>query len=221
MEELAFSAPIHGINKGLKWGGRESINLARGLRQGDPLSPVLFLLVMDVLHKLINHAAQQGVLQPIGTPAISHQCSLYADDTILFIAPTTQDLVATNAILELFGCASGLCTNMQKCIAAPICCSEEDLDIVQALMLRQILDFPITCLGISLSPSGLRKAHIELMVDKIKGRLPTWKAGLLHKSGRLSLMKSTLSAMPIYTLISIHLPTWALKVIDKYRRGFF
>lgn len=57
-------------------------------------------------------------------------------------------------------------------------------------------------------------------MDKVR-RLPTWKAGLMHKVGRLSLMKSTLSTIPIYTMISINVPAWAIKAVDKCRRGFF
>lgn len=76
----------------------QPIDLVRGLRQGDPLSPMLFILVMDVFHRLLSHAAQQALLKPIGHRAIAHQCSLYADDAILFVTPTVQDLMATKAL---------------------------------------------------------------------------------------------------------------------------
>lgn len=42
----------------------------------------------------------------------------------------------------------------------------------------------------------------------------------MHKVGRVSLVKSTLTAIPIYLLISIKLLAWAINAIDKYRRGF-
>lgn len=101
------------------------IKRQRGLRQGDPLSPMLSLFVMDVLHRMFKHAAMNGMLQPIGHRAITHQCSLYADDVMLFITPTEQDLLTTKTILDIFGSATGLRTNMNKYTIVPICCSDE------------------------------------------------------------------------------------------------
>lgn len=92
----------------------------RGLRQGDPLSPMLFILVMEVLHRLFAAAIQANVLATSPIQAIQHQCSLYADDVVLFITPTRQDLVTTREVLNFFASASGLRTNLTKCQAIPI-----------------------------------------------------------------------------------------------------
>jgi hypothetical protein len=61
----------------------------RGVQQGDSLSPMLFILAMDVLHRMFAKASADGVLQPLQLHEIKFQCSLYADDVILFIRPTT------------------------------------------------------------------------------------------------------------------------------------
>ena len=103
----------------------------RGLRQGDPLSPMLFILVMDVLNRLIEKASTEGLLQPISTRNIHHRVSLYADDVVLFLRPVATDLQVVDALLRLFGTSSGLRTNIQKCSVSPIQCSNEDLAVVQ------------------------------------------------------------------------------------------
>lgn len=100
----------------------------RGVRQGDSLSPLLFILAMDVLHCLIVKACNDGVLRPMEPQGIKFQCSLYADDAILFIRPTTQEALAVKEILCIIGDATGLRTNLSKCSITPIYGGEEALD---------------------------------------------------------------------------------------------
>jgi hypothetical protein len=75
----------------------------RGVRQGDSLSPMLFIIAMDVLHRLFIKAAQDGVLRKMEPAEVRYQCSMYADDVILFIRPTVQEARAVKRILTIFG----------------------------------------------------------------------------------------------------------------------
>jgi hypothetical protein len=58
---------------------------ARGLRQGDPMSLMLFLFIMEVLHILIHKAYSWSLFNPIDVRAIPFRTSLYADDLVLFL----------------------------------------------------------------------------------------------------------------------------------------
>lgn len=69
----------------------EVVRHHQGLRQGDPLSPMLFILAMDVLDRLFAKLEAWQLLQPIGHPAVKHRCNLYADNVILFTAPDTEE----------------------------------------------------------------------------------------------------------------------------------
>jgi hypothetical protein len=87
----------------------------RGLRQGDPLSPLLFDAVMDVLHLLFVRAADVGLLADLAASELRHHMSMYADDVVTFVRPTPLDLHTCAVIVADFGEASGLRTNLAKC----------------------------------------------------------------------------------------------------------
>jgi hypothetical protein len=91
----------------------EYIQHKRGLRQGDSLSPLLFIIVMNVLNGLIVKAADEGLLQPLSTRSIQHRISLYADDVVIFLRPAASDLHLVTRILELFGGAKNQRTEKQ------------------------------------------------------------------------------------------------------------
>jgi hypothetical protein len=76
----------------------ERIVHRRGLRQGDPLSPMLFILVMDVLSHMVAKAAELELLQPLSRRALQHRISLYADDVTLFLRPEAADIQITMAV---------------------------------------------------------------------------------------------------------------------------
>ena len=159
----------------------ERIVHQRGLRQGDPLSPMLFILVMDVLSHLITKASDEQLLQPLARRALQHRISLYADDVVIFLRPSASDIEITLDILQLFGEASGLKTNVQKSSVMPIQCTEEDKLVLQEHLPCQISEFPCKYLGVPLSPLKLTKAQIQPIIEKIGDRLPGWKADCLRK----------------------------------------
>jgi hypothetical protein len=66
---------------------------ARGLWQGDPISPMLFVILMEALNSLIKEADRRGALSPLPGQVIAHRASLYADDLVMLIAPTADDLL--------------------------------------------------------------------------------------------------------------------------------
>ena len=76
-------------------------------------------------------------------------------------------------------------------------------------------------MGLPLSPIRLTKNQLQLAIDKVARHVPTWKANLLQKSGRLTLVDSMLVATAIYPMIVLDLPPWFFVRINKILRNFF
>jgi hypothetical protein len=66
----------------------------RGVRRGDSLSPLLFIIAMDILHRMFQKGCRDGVIRRMQPHEIKYQCSIYADDVMLFIRPTVQEVTA-------------------------------------------------------------------------------------------------------------------------------
>jgi mannosylglycoprotein endo-beta-mannosidase len=192
----------------------------RGLRQGDPLSPMLFILVMDVLGHMISKAASDGLLLPLSRRPLQHRIYIYADDVVLFLRPAVEEINVTMDILNLFGEATGLRTNLQKSNVLPIRCKENELAIVQSLLPCALTDFPCKYLGLPLSLKKLTKEQVQPIIDRIADQLPGWKANLMTKAGRMVQVQFVLTGMLIYMLMAVDLPAWAIKAVDKIKRGF-
>jgi hypothetical protein len=84
----------------------------------------------------------------------------------------------------------------------------------------QIVSFPMKYLGIPLSIAKLLRSALQPLVDTVADRLPTWKGQLMRRSGRLILIKTTLQAIPIYVSISLQLPSWVHKALQKIFKAF-
>ena len=106
----------------------EKIVHQRGLRQGDPISPLLFANVMDCLAACLAEAESCNILMPIGRQTLTFHASLYADDVALVINPNLVEMLSVRHIFRLFGLASGLHTNLAKSSCMPIRCDDINLD---------------------------------------------------------------------------------------------
>jgi hypothetical protein len=132
----------------------------RGLRQGDPLSPQLFVLAVDVISKLIKHATSIGLLQPLHPRRHVPAILLYADDIVLFCHPSHADVATVKGILQLFGSASGLHVNYSKSSASLLHCDVVETTLITQHIACPIVELPITYLGIPLSTRRLTAAQL-------------------------------------------------------------
>ncbi|WVZ77498.1 hypothetical protein U9M48_025357 [Paspalum notatum var. saurae] len=192
----------------------------RGVRQGDSLSPMLFILAMDAFNKLFINAGQRGILTKPGFPAVRYQCSLYADDAILFVSASLTEAARIKRLLEIFGNASGLVTNLNKCSLSTIAADEELTGSIAGVLGCKVTPFPFVYLGLPLSSKALPKICMHGLVEKVAKKLPVSHGPLMSRSGRLVWIKSVLMAMPVFAMMANSLPAWVKDDIDSICRKF-
>ncbi|WVZ95285.1 hypothetical protein U9M48_041070 [Paspalum notatum var. saurae] len=190
----------------------QSIVHSRGLRQGDPLSPLLFVLAIDPLQCLLHLATEAGILSKVAKSRMRLRTSMYADDAIIFIRPEKRELDALAALLHLFGEATGLRTNIQKSSIVPIKCAGLNLDEILAGFPASRTSFPIRYLGIPLTVERLKKVDFQYLLDKVHGKLTSWQGRNLTMARRL--------VLPVHTLTVVNVPKEVLEEIDKIRKRF-
>jgi hypothetical protein len=78
------------------------------------------LIAMDPLQQILDKATMAGLLNPIGADPVKLRTNLYANDTALFLHPVASNVANLKQIMQVFGSATGLCTNIQKSEVLPI-----------------------------------------------------------------------------------------------------
>jgi hypothetical protein len=145
----------------------------RGVRQGDPLSPLLFVLAADLPQSLINQAKDQGLLSLPVHERVGIDCPIvqYPDDTLVIMEACPQQLTVLKDILGRFAVSTGLKVNYNKSVILPINITDERLHFLANTFDCQTGSMPFTYLGL---PLGTTKPKIEdflPLVQKVERRL--------------------------------------------------
>lgn len=196
--------------------------LHRGLRQGDPLSPFLFNLVVEALSLVFQKATHLGLWEGLevskGGTILTHL--QYADDTVLFCPPNMEFLGNIKNTLILFELASGLKVNFHKSSLHGINIDSSWLQTAADYLMCKVGGLPFSYLGL---PMGGNSSNISLwspIISRIEKKLATWKGSLLSLAGRLTLIKASISSLPMYFMSLFPVPKGVIDKINKLQRQF-
>jgi hypothetical protein len=169
---------------------------------------------------MLQLATKHGILSPLRSRTMHCRISLYADDAGIFINPIKAELQAVSGILDCFGKASGLITNLAKTEVFAVRYDNLDLQDILTDFPVKIASFPGKYLGLHLHHRRLRKVDLQPLIDKIARKLPGWFGKNLARPGRVTLAKSVLMATATYHAAAIPLSKWARDKINKIARNF-
>ena len=195
----------------------------KGLRQGDPLSPILFNIVADMLAIMIDRAKEEGQIEGVVPHLVDGGLSIlqYADDTILFMEHDLDKAANLKLILSAFEQLSGLKINFHKSELFCFGNAQDTAAQYTELFGCEEGQFPIRYLGIPIHYRKLTNAEWKHVEERLQARLSSWKGKLLSLGGRLVLINSELSNMVLYMISFFQLPKGVLQRLDYFRSRFF
>lgn len=194
----------------------------RGLRQGDPLSPLLFNLVGEVLSRLLNVANSKKIFEGIRLPGCSSELThlQFADDVVLFIDRDLDSIKGVKRVLQCFELLSGLHIHYHKSSLYGFSEDKKTLsewaDCLGCEVGKDRFTYPGNEIGAS--PSSIR--HWDPLISKVKNRLLSWKAEHLSIAGRLVLLKASIDSLPAFWFSLFKLPTACLQSLEKAQMSF-
>ncbi|KAL2993247.1 hypothetical protein AAZX31_10G099100 [Glycine max] len=172
---------------------------------------------MVALNGLVREAVNKTLFRgfSVGSNNVDISILQYVDDTIFFGEASMENVRAIKAILRIFELASGLKINFAKsCFGAIGMLERRIFEAARCLNCSQ-LSFPFVYLGIPIGANPMRDHMWEPIINKCERALAKWKQRHLSFGGRVTLIQSVLTSIPIYFLSFFRIPK---KVLDKLVR---
>ncbi|KAL0313070.1 UNVERIFIED_CONTAM: Retrovirus-related Pol polyprotein from type-1 retrotransposable element R2 [Sesamum radiatum] len=181
----------------------------RGLQQGDPLSPYLFLFRVEALSGLLKEAKDEGNIRGVAVsrtaPPISHL--LLYDDTLVFCEASTEGLTCVKIVLTTFEQASGLKINLLK--SAMVVNRSVEVNKIEEL--AKILGVEVVArhdkyLGLPTLAGRSKRELFEGIKDRFWSKLNNWTAKQLSQASRAVLIQTVLQMIPTCAMSCFRLP---------------
>ncbi|XP_062085573.1 uncharacterized protein LOC133791669 [Humulus lupulus] len=192
-----------------------------GLRQGDPISPLLFVLIMDYLTRSLQLAAQGSVFRYHPMCKSLQLISLcFADDLLLFCKGTLSTVKVLKNVIGEFSSVTRLQINESKSQIYFGGVSAVDKHQIAAEMNLSEGAFPLKYLGVPMRPTKWKHEDCDIIIQKIKMRLHTWASRHLSFASRIQLIHSVLFGLRNYWMSDFVLPQSIIKEVEKLYCGF-
>ncbi|KAG7568329.1 Reverse transcriptase domain [Arabidopsis thaliana x Arabidopsis arenosa] len=204
----SFSIQVNGISAGF-------FKSTRGLRQGDPLSPYLFLLAMEVFSRLVLSRFESGYISyhpKTSDLKISHL--MFADDVMVFFDGSSSSLHGIYETLDDFATWSGLRINREKTLLFHSGLSLQESSSIAAYGFP-IGSLPVRYLGLPLMSRKLRINEYSPLLAKISSKFRAWAVKSLSFAGRTQLISSVIYGIVNFWISTFMLPKGCIRMIES------
>ncbi|KAJ0836378.1 putative RNA-directed DNA polymerase [Helianthus annuus] len=195
----------------------------KGVRQGDPLSPFLFIIGMEALSSMLHKAKELNLFKgfncPNSGPTLSHL--FFADDALVIGEWSIENALNMARILRSFYVVSGLKINYAKSKLIGVGVGKEDVGRMALSIGCNSDTLPCTYLGLNIGANMNRLANWDPVIQAFDRRLSTWKASVLSVGGRLTLLKAVMETLPTYYFSLYKAPVAIINKLEARRRSFF
>ncbi|KAI5351664.1 hypothetical protein L3X38_004555 [Prunus dulcis] len=196
----------------------------RGLRQGDPLSPYLFLLCAEGFTTLLSKAERQGQLQGIvicrGAPTVSHL--FFADDSFVFAKATDNNCGVLKHIFEVYERASGQQINCQKsCVAFSTNIHMDTQSRLASVLGVPRVDSHATYLGLPMMLGRNKTFCFRYLKERVWKKLQGLREQTLSIAGKEVLLKVVAQSIPLYVMSCFLLPQGLCHEIEQMMARFW
>jgi hypothetical protein len=197
---------------------------SRGLRQGDPLSPYLFIICAEALSAMLRRAESKGVITGVPTskngPRISHL--FFADDSLLFCKANMVEWRRLTKILDKYEEASGQKLNKEKTSLF----FSRNTPMDRRAEISQLLGLPASnsydkYLGLPTLVGKSRVQAFKSIKDRVWNCIHNWKVKFLSQAGKEVLLKAVAQAIPTYCMSVFKLPGVLCKEINGMMQKFW
>ncbi|XP_026450966.1 uncharacterized protein LOC113351131 [Papaver somniferum] len=199
----------------------EFLRSSKGVIQGNPLSPFLFILVVEVHSFMIQKSVELNLIQGFKSFAngdtINHL--QFADDLIMFLDDSEEQVTTLKNLLIAYEMVSGLKVNFKKSSLVAI----GNAQFANSCALSfgcPVVQFSLNYLGIPIGSKSKSVTVWEVILQKFQKRLRNWQRRYLSKGGRLILIKHVLCSLPIYYLSLFQIPASIKKINGQHMRSF-
>jgi len=203
---------------------RGHITPSRGLRQGDVLSPYLFILCTKALSSLIRYTENERRISgvPISRGGIWINNLLFADDSLLFCKANLREWRCLQDMLAGYEAVSGQKINRGKTSVYFSRNTKQEVKeaILQEAGVDSVQQFE-RYLGLPVLFGRSRMSSFNSIKGRIWTKLNGWKEKLLTHAGKEILLKTVIQAIPIYTMSVFRLPKTLIKEINALMSKFW